>query len=697
MTYFWFLTVLAAASGNVLPNAPNSLDPRLTDGIIAYEGDDWLAPAAVKLKTPAEWDLGEPRTISGGAIQADHNDAYVISVSTDLATWRDAFFADPVAERGLRTRLLRGAPTTARFVRLRGEQGDGRFSVSEVELFDSPSASVLLAVHWLPSHPRDRQWLLLAALTVLALSLTRFKPRLGPFAVPAVALFALFVCWQTLSAPPSEERLTWLRAVIAGLAFATVLLEPATGSRWFIAVLGFCGLMGLLCFLNLGQPQFHDMAKNAPTHLHHYDMRTYFPIAKYFRELGFDGVYAASAMVVAEDRGGLDALASTSLRDLRDHEIRRVGDSQDFISQVRARFSPERWAQFRADIQYFRDAMGDGGFLGSMNDHGGNATPAWFLSARLLFGGLPASNHSLWLGVIADLALLLLAFASLRWAYGPRTAFIAMTVFGTMDFYLFGTNWFGAALRHDWLALWCLGVAFLKKERFILAGACLVWSAMIRAFPALTFVTLAAPLAWPLIRRQPLNVRAIRGLIIGAGGVGLMLLLASSVMFGFDAWPRWLHKVSMLNSSNHVNNIALKTYLVTEPLPWALLAMAIVGLVLVALRRAALDEAAAFGVALIGVVFNPANYYLHCLFILAVLRGEPERRRFSAVPWLALLGMCVGCYFTNLTTNLETHFRRETWVMLSALSVILVFQLARSLGPRPLESTGRVEPNIELR
>ncbi len=676
---FLLLALLAADAGNLLSTSRNSLDGRLTDGVVAFEGDDWLAPTAVELRAPAEWALGEERAFSGAAIQSDHNDSYIISVSDDGNTWRDAFFADAVNENGLRTREMRGHATKARFVRLRGERGDGRFSVSEIELFERRSDSVLLKTTWLPSHPLDRNWAALALFTVVALLITRFKPSVGRFVMGGVAVAAALVCWQTLRLEQSQERVSWVRLVIASLALATVLLEPAARSRWFVAVLGFCGVMGVLCFLNLGRPQFHDAGANRPTFLHHYDMRTYFPIAKYFSELRFDGVYAASVAVVAEERGGLDTMAATPLRNLRDHEVRSVGESKQYIEEVRARFTKERWAQFQTDMQYFRDSMGDGGFLGSMNDHGGNATPVWFMSAKLLFGSMPASNFSLWVGVLADAFLVLLAFASLWWAYGPRTAFIAMTAFGTMDFYMFGTNWFGAALRHDWLALWCLGVAMLKKERFILAGAFLVWAALIRAFPALTFVTLAAPLVWPLIRRQPVSWRAVRGIGIGAGGFGLILFFASSLMFGFDSWPEWLRKVAMLNASGHVNNIAIKTYVVSDQVPWLLTCVVIVGLVLLAIRTAALDEAAAWGVALIGVVFNPANYYLHCLFILAVLGGEREHRRSGRVPWLALLGMCIGCYFTNLTTNLETHFRRETWAMLIALGVMLAYQLTTLL------------------
>jgi len=56
-----------------------------------------------------------------------------------------------------------------------------------------------------------------------------------------------------------------------------------------------------------------------------------------------------------------------------------------------------------------------------------------------------------------DALLLSLAFAAIGWAYGLRTMLVAITMFGAMDLYQFGSNWFGSPLRHDWLSLWRSG------------------------------------------------------------------------------------------------------------------------------------------------------------------------------------------------------------------------------------------------
>ena len=52
-----------------------------------------------------------------------------------------------------------------------------------------------------------------------------------------------------------------------------------------------------------------------------------------------------------------------------------------------------------------------------------------------------------------DLALVLGIFAVIGRTFGGRTAWIAMLVFGATDFPVTGSNWVGATLRYDWLAL----------------------------------------------------------------------------------------------------------------------------------------------------------------------------------------------------------------------------------------------------
>ncbi len=707
------LTLTTAASAqNVLagrlPSGPDGLSApaRVTDGQAPFDGAPWDSASASRLSRGAvvEWDLGQELELRGAAVQADNNDDYVLSVSSDGVAWREAWRSGTIDAPGLQTRSTRRLDTRARYVRLEAHGGDGNYSVSELELLGpSTSGSVLLRARWVPRHPLEQTFTawLLGMVALLGLASARL-PRGTRVLLALVGLLATgwVVLGVTPSTPGATAHLPWVRATVALLAAAAVLRERLWRARWpaaeglTLGTLGLTGALGLWCFLNLGTPQFHDVGARRATWLHHYDMRTYFPIAKYFDELRFDGVYAASVLAVAEDRG-LDAMDGQPLRDLRTHHLTSVRESRAHLAEVRARFSPERWAEFQGDMKAFRFSMGDHGFLGSMNDHGGNATPVWFAAARALFRSAPAGDATLWRGVIADIALALLAFAALWWAWGARTAFLAMTVFGAMDFYQFGSNWFGATLRHDWLSLWAIGLALLQRRHWALAGAAFAWSAWIRAFPALTFITLSLPVLFVggklLLRGHAAHAwrqtRQLRLVALGVVVASVVLVGLSVWVFGADAWLEWLRKVQTLDKDNHVNNLSFRTYVSNDKTVYRLAAVGAVLALFVGLRRASLARAAAWGVALVPIVFNPANYYLHSAFLLVTLAGEhtapraqPRVSGRGVLTWLVLLGMCAASYFTTLSTSTALHFQYDTAVLFVALGALFALELSRRHG-----------------
>ncbi len=701
-------TSLTAQAQNVLSRrepvrADGVLRPdRLTDLQSPLDGDAWDGPGAVMLPPGAavEWDLGEARALTGAAIQADNNDEYLLSTSDDGVAWRDFVRFGGLEGGGLRTRSETGVQGTARFVRLTARGGDERFSISEVEVFaGGTTGSTLLRSKWIPRRPLEQAFLAwVLGMAVLLAVASRRLPRLalGALAGVGLAATAWLVFELTPATPGFTVSLAWVRAAVALVALAAVLRERLWPSSWpshggfVVGTMAVTGAMAMWCFLNLGTPQFHDAGAGRGTWLHHYDMRTYYPIAKYFPELRFDGVYAASVLAVADGQS-LDAFDAQPLRDLRTHVGTTVGASKAHLLEVRARFTPERWALFLEDMNYFRRAMGDGGFLGSMNDHGGNATPVWFLSARALFASAPASDATLWRGVEADLLLLALAFLALGWAFGARTAFLAMTVFGAMDFYQFGSNWFGATLRHDWLSLWAIGLALLQKKKFAWAGAAFAWSAWIRAFPALTFVTMSLPVVWVgvkllLQKKRGEALAAAKPLlwvVLGVAVASVVLVGLSIAVFGASSWTEWLHKVQTLDRDNHVNNIAFRTYVSVDKGAWVAACVGSLLALSYVLRRASLVRAAAWGVALVPIVFNPANYYMHSAFLLVTLAAEhavptgPRTNGRGVLVWLTLLAMCVASYATNLSTDTGTHFRLDTAVCFVALGVLFLLELGR--------------------
>src|SRR5690606_31303818 len=143
--------------------------------------------------------------------------------------------------------------------------------------------------------------------------------------------------------------------------------------------MGVLAALSIFAFYNMGTPQFFDHKGREPSVVHNYDMRVYFPVAKYFKELKYDGLYLASVASYAEEHGGVKTpqVQRAELRDLRDHRMRKVSDIEAEVVAVKQRFSDARWNEFKKDMKYFWETMGPGGYLGSMADHGGNATPVW--------------------------------------------------------------------------------------------------------------------------------------------------------------------------------------------------------------------------------------------------------------------------------------------------------------------------------
>src|SRR5690606_5742030 len=138
------------------------------------------------------------------------------------------------------------------------------------------------------------------------------------------------------------REVAMVRGVAAFVALAALgrelvlpKLHPASRPA-VIGTLSVAAVLALAAFANLGHPQFFD-AKNArPNVVHNHDMRVYFPVAKYFHELRFDGLYVASVAAYVDDTGeSLDSLANVQLRDLKTHRMRRVSEVTSEIEAVR--------------------------------------------------------------------------------------------------------------------------------------------------------------------------------------------------------------------------------------------------------------------------------------------------------------------------------------------------------------------------
>jgi hypothetical protein len=691
----------------------------LTDGKKGREGDGWKSRATTPFKDSrafVDYDLGSEQDIRAAWFQADNNDSYEVSISNDGVSFRSLWVGGPQRHGGLRTRSATNLNGHGRYVRLRPQSGDGLFGVTELQLFSTPPAvfpPVLPEVRTgaLDLHVRNSTTLFGLAL-MAPLFLLHRRSKLA-WVMGALVLAAIGVVqfadafWNGL--PVESREVCLIRGVLGAVAALVVAREVFAPKRFpvrremVIGTLAITGVLGVLAFYNMGQPQFYSRAKSEWTFAHYLDHRQYYTTAKYFRELGYRGIYEADVATYLEDfPERRAAVANIPFRDLHNLQISTPAEQWSRIDAIKSRFTKERWEELKKDNRWFREAMGTNHWLEMLVDFGGNATPVWMSITHLLYEAVPPGNAAFTVLGLLDLFLLAGMFVCVWRSFGLRTMLIVMTVFGANDFIMYGTNWGGATLRHDWLAYIGYAACALRTERWALGGALLGLSAMIRVFPALALVGATIPALLrlgeevtrtrKLPRLKELFTRERPTLLVIIGGAAAIAgaFLFSIAVLPPGAWPECLTKVSQLSADPHPASIALRSLIagadgnqgsvLRARMPLFIAAATLyVLLVALAARRRRIDQAAVLGMILVPVLLYPANYYIHFVFLLPLLATERRPTEADPAPvsridagiWLTLTGMCAVQYFTTLVPDLGLHFYLETVVLFAMLSLLL--------------------------
>jgi hypothetical protein len=722
--------LLAGRTPSVVHGVSNA--KALTDGRCANEGEDWNSTSAAIFDSDSafvDYDLGKPTPIVAAYVQGDNNDDYVLSVSDDRKSFTPLWSSGKRDAVGLRERAQDALTGKGRYVRLTVHGGDGAYSVTELQIFAERPAKwppALKRVAGQSNAARVRTCLLYL---VAAFALLLFSSYAGSSLVvlaltAGLALVAAGVTFDAINSawPIASREVSCLRAATGAIALLAMWRVRISSQRFVAhrgvvtASLVVTALLACAAFYNLGRPQFWNHAENRPEFVHTYDMRVYQPFAKYFQELQYDGVYSASVLAYAEDQlgGSFDEIARTEVRGLRDHKVRKVSETREEMSAIRKRFTDERWAALKKDLRYFEGVMGPE-FLSTLTDHGANATPVWVFFARLLLAHSDASEQTLTLAALADGALLALMAIAIWRSFGLWPMLVSVTIFGANDLYMFATNWSGATLRHDWLALLGFAVCALKTERWVVAGVCLGLATMIRAFPAAALIGVPVPAIWwtyDYFRREG-RVPSLRALLAEHSGAVRVLLAAVSTMvlavlvtgllYSFSSWTHWWAKVTLLNSESSLNEVSLRGLIGgadanaarawQERMPIHLAAVVLCfGTVFVLARRRPLHEAMLLGLPLAQVIWNPANYYSHLIFLLALLgtvavakkneqadaepkAAQPKVSALNVPLYLVaapLLVLCIAGYWASLDPDLERHFQDETVILFSTLGWLYV-------------------------
>ncbi len=240
---------------------------------------------------------------------------------------------------------------------------------------------------------------------------------------------------------------------------------------------------------------------------HRHEFYHYYLGSKYSKELGYLRLYECSLIAEIELGRGAN-VRKREVRDLRVDLIKPV-EATYIVSdpkQCTSHFTPERWKDFKQDVDWFYKSAAGSYWEGMVKDHGYNPPPVWTMTGKFFGSFAPAGDVYFKILACIDILFHVGAVVMFGWAFGWRAMAVATVFWGCnapANFYWTG----GAFLRMDWIFLLVATLCLLRKRKFFLAGVALTWSMLLRIFPGVFILGIAMIMAFQLVetirRRKP--------------------------------------------------------------------------------------------------------------------------------------------------------------------------------------------------
>lgn len=319
--------------------------------------------------------------------------------------------------------------------------------------------------------------------------------------------------------------------------------------------------------MRIATPRAHlgtKVHQNRPFHFH--EFVHYYLGPKYFPEIGYLGLYdcltLADREIAAEEHH--PPRITGPVRDLADILTDKTDEASmaQCRAGARARFSDSRWAAFKDDVRELARLTQDRSWNSVIFDAGYNPPPSSVVLSQPLANWIPIRAGPWPTYLVAtgiDLILLLICYLVMRVGFGNITALVFVTFFGAS--YVSDYSWNGGSvLRFTWFVALVLGIVALKQKRWALAGALFGFATCDRLFP---FAFAAAAMIPVAVRaRRSAEHRAIlRTFALYFGGVVVLLVLASLIMFGASAWSVFFARIGQHEDVYHVLHLGLKKVL----------------------------------------------------------------------------------------------------------------------------------------
>lgn len=595
--------LLAGKSPVARPGVTHS--ERLSDGVNAGEGDPWeseLTSVLADTQSHVIYDLGAPTRVTAVDLQGDNNDEYIVELSEDRRNFSPLWVGDPVSGQGMRRRSARELQGQGRYVRVRGQGGDGYYSLAEIQVFCEtpavwpPPIEVKNTAKWWWKkiiEKRDHRYQLGVAFLGLLFFLALFRIEESRKALVAASALSVAILglsgFRLYGARLAPWFASWGVYVLGGLVAAWAVRgawlasqnrEQESRRSWEQGALIWVILASAIAWVNFGV--FHSSRI-----VHYWDTFHYYVGSKYFEENEYERLYQCVLAADYQERGDAE-LEKRKIRDLTDNRLHFVSKDDVLAYQERCaqHFSEQRWDAFRQDTRSFRTVMGSGWWKDMLMDHGYNASPisnmiAAFLtnirweeqvpqvsSNQLAPDDLKRFQERILRYTMIDLALYAGAFLMILWAFGLRSTALAMLVWGTG--YPWAYFWTGGSFaRVPWFFMAVAAVCLLKRGFPLLSGFALSWSALLRLFPAALAGGPIATLVDRFIRRKKIarpwidstDKRFILGGILGL----IVLITASIAVNGVEAHSEFLGNTIKHNETPLTNHMGLPTILSYRP------------------------------------------------------------------------------------------------------------------------------------
>jgi hypothetical protein len=313
--------------------------------------------------------------------------------------------------------------------------------------------------------------------------------------------------------------------------------------------------------VNAAAPRRQKVEVHRPFHA--YEFYHYYIGAKYFRELGYEGLYDCTALgdgeIAVEDH--VQARIVGWVRDLDDvlRDKTFTDARKHCIDDVKPRFTPERWASFKHDLRELRRLVGEGFWPEVVGDAGFNPPPSWCVFGSAVANAIPIRWHGLSTYLVSsgiDIVLMFICFYAVGRTFGLQAAAMTAVFWGASFIASYGWNG-GAFLRYTWVTTLILGLCALHRGRWVLAGVLMAASTCDRLFPAAFAIGAMIPVGWRALRSAQ-DMRRLARFSAAFAGATVVLCVLGAIVFGLESWRVFFMRIFRHGDVYYGMHIGLK-------------------------------------------------------------------------------------------------------------------------------------------